>query len=98
MLKTACFTLAAIFAGSIAAQTVARPDPADPKATVPARAYESSFKDYQPYADPEVVRWRQSNEEMGRLGGHMGHVPRDAGATAKPAAKPLAPASHGGRK
>jgi hypothetical protein len=98
MLKTACFALAAIFADSTVAQSAARPDPANSRAAVPARPYESAFKDYRPYADPEAARWRQSNEELGSLGGHAGHVRREAGATAKPAAKPSAPAGHGGHK
>jgi len=98
MSKIFCIALAVCAAGSAAAQTTARPDPADPKAAVPARAYESAFKDYRPYADPNVARWRQSNEEMGRLGGHVGHVPRETGATAKPGAKQPAPAGHGGHK
>jgi len=97
MLKTACFALAAILAGSATAQTATRPEPVDPKAAVPARAYESAFRDYRPYADPEIVRWRQSNEEMGRLGGHVGQVPRGTG-PAKTGAKPPASAGHGGHK
>jgi hypothetical protein len=88
MLKTTCcLVLATCVAGSAAAQTATRPDPADPKAAVPARPYEPVFKDYRPYVDPEVSRWRQSNEEMGRLGGHVGHVPKAQGATPKPAAR-----------
>lgn len=87
MLKTICFTLVACVASSAAAQTAARPDPADPKAAVPARPYEPAFRDYRPYVDAEIARWRQSNEEMGRLGGHVGHVPKVQGATVKPAAQ-----------
>jgi hypothetical protein len=98
MLKTNCFMLLACVAGGAAAQTTARPDPADPEAAAPARPYESVFKDYRPYVDPEVARWRQSNEEMGRLGGHMGHVPRTQGGPTKPAVKPPAQASHGSHK
>ena len=94
MLKTVCFMLAACVASSATAQTAARPDPADPKAAVPARPYEPVFKDYRPYLDPEVSRWRQSNEEMGRLGGHVGHVPKAQGATPKPAAQ----GGHGSHK
>lgn len=97
MLKTTSFLLAVILAGSATAQTATRPDPADPKAAVPARAYESTFKDYRPYADPDLVRWRQANDDMGRLGGHVGHVPREGG-PARPGAKPPAPAGHGGHK
>lgn len=90
-----------IFAGVLAlasglarAQAPAKPDPSDPKAAVPARPYVSAFKDYRPYVDPEVARWRQSNEEMGRLGGHVGHVPKAQGATPKPAAQ----GGHGSHK
>lgn len=100
MSKFFCIVLAACAAGSAAAQTSARPDPADPKAAVLARAYESAFKEYRPYADPEIARWRQANDEMGRLGGHVGHVgqvPRET-SPAKPGAKPPVPASHGGHK
>jgi len=85
MHKTIAFALAACFAGSAAAQHLARPDPADPKASAPARAYDSAFKDYRPYADPDLARWREANEEVGRLGGHVGHAGRG-----KPAPKPPA--------
>ena len=99
MLKTICFTLAALFAGSAAAQNAAPPDPADPKAAVPLRPYESVFKDYRPYADPEVARWREANAELGRLGGHAGNVPGSVPPRgAVPPAKPPAHAGHGERK
>ena len=94
MLKPLCFMLAACVAGSAAAQTAAPPDPADPKAAVPARPYEPAFKGYRPYVDPEVTRWRQSNEEVGRLGGHVGHMPKAQG----PAVKPAAQGGHGSHK
>jgi len=98
MLNTICFLLAAMMAVSAAAQNAARPDPADPRANVPSRSYESALKDYRPYVDAEIARWRETNAEVGRLGGHVGHVPREAGATAKPGAKPDAPTANGGRK
>lgn len=100
MLKIFCFSLAACLAGSAAAQNPARPDPADPKAAVPSPRYESPFKDYRPYVDPAVGRWREANEEMGRLGGHVGHVPGSLparGAMPQPA-KPPAHGHHGGHK
>lgn len=98
MLKTACFSLAAMLAGSAAAQTAARLDPADPKAAVPVRPYESAFKDYRPYVEPEIARWREVNEEVARLAGHMGHVPQQPGTAAKPGAKSPAKGGHGGHK
>jgi len=81
-----------------AAQTAARSDPAEPKSAAPAPAYESAFKDYRPYVDPEIARWREVNEEVGRLNGHIGHVPRQPGVGAKPAAKPPAQGGHGAHK
>ena len=92
--------LAALAAGAAGAQSSARPDPADPKAGVPSRPYESAFRDYRPYVDADLSRWRESNEEMGRLGGHVGHVPGSVpprGAAPQPA-KPPAHASHGERQ
>jgi hypothetical protein len=98
MLKTTCFALAAMLAGGVSAQTAARPDPADPKAVVPERPYESAFKGYKPYVDADIARWSDANREVGRLGGHAGHVPRESGASAKPGAKPPAPTGPGADK
>ena len=98
MFKTACFTLAAAFAAGAAAQSTARPDPVDPKARVPVQPYESAFKDYRPYVDPKLARWRDSNQEMGRLGGHIGHVAKPSRVADPPAAAPPAHGGHGARK
>jgi hypothetical protein len=96
MLRITAFALGIAFAGAAAGQA-ARPDPADPKALVPAPRYESTFKDYRPHAEPEIARWRETNEEMGRLGGHAGHLPRAAGQQ-KPAPKAPAHSGHGGHR
>ena len=98
MHKKTLLALAACFAGSATAQTAARPDADDPKAAVPARPYESAFKDYKPYVDPEVSSWREVNENVGRLNGHVGHLPQQPGSAARPGAKPPAPAGHGAHK
>lgn len=98
MYKSIAFTLVASVAASAAAQVAARPDPADPKAAAPTRpAYESAFKGYRPHSEPEVARWRESNEEMGRLKGHVGHVPGSVPPAASPASK-SGHAGHGGHK
>ena len=97
MLQSIAFALATTFAGAAGAQPSARPDPADPKATVPAQRYESVFKTYRPYADPELARWREANEEVGRVGGHVGHVPR-AARQGKPVPKAPAQSGHEGHK
>lgn len=96
MLKTLCFTLAALTSGGAAAQESATPGPDDPKLAVPSRPSESAFKDYRPYDDPDLASWRASNEEMRRLGGHLGHVPKAQGSTLKPAAKP--PSAQGNQR
>ena len=44
-----------------------------PPSTPPA-GYRSVFVDYKPMADETVQDWRQANEQMGRLRGHMGHL------------------------
>lgn len=98
MLKTASFTLAAILAGSASAQISARPDPADAQAAAQSRPYQSAYKDYRRYADPEVARWRDVNDEMRRVGGHSGHLKPDPGAAAEPGSKPQVPAGHGAHK
>ena len=98
MTKTLGFFLAATLAASAAAQQAARPDPADPKAPGASRSHESAFKDYRPYADPAVGRWREANQEAGRLGGHAGHLPPATKGSAKPETKGHAPGSHGSHK
>ena len=98
MHRTVSFVLAAAIVGSAAAQSGARPDPAEPKAAAPTPLYESAFRDYRPYVDPEIARWRDVNGNVGRLNGHVGHVSPAPGAAGKPAAKPPAQGSHGAHK
>ncbi len=93
MYKELVLLLAATAAMSAGAQPP-RPEPADPKARVPSVEYRSAFEGYRRYAEPEVTGWREMNEEVGRVGGHLGIV-REA---AKPGAKAPAQAGHGGHK
>ncbi len=97
-LRISSFTLAALVAGSAAAQAPARTDPAEPKAAAPAPSYDSAFKDYRPYVDQEIARWREMNQEVGRLKGHIGHVRQQPGIAAKPAARPSVQGGHGAHK
>jgi len=101
MFQTLAFAALALFAGAAAAQQPARPDPADAKAAVPALRYDSAFKAYRPYAEPEIARWRDVNDEMTRLGGHAGHMPqaaRQETSSPKSSPKTAAPSGHGGHK
>lgn len=100
MPKKMLFALAAAFAAGAASEQTARPHPADPTADVKASAYESALKDYRPWSEPELARWREVNEEVRRLGGHPGHVPQSAlpRGAAPGSGKPAAHPSHGERK
>lgn len=97
MFQTLAFAALAFFAGAATAQQAARPSPADARVAVPAPRYESPFTGYRSYAEAEVARWREVNEEMGRLGGHVGHMPQ-AAPQQKSAPKPPAQSGHGGHK
>lgn len=67
-------------------------DPTDPAATAAPYRYESVFSRYQSLPDteeaPEEV-WRAANEEMGKLGGHVGHVKAPTGTLRSDAAPAL---------
>jgi hypothetical protein len=64
--------LAALAAGNATAQTGARPDPADSGARVPETVYRSAFGDYRHHDLSKEIPWRAANEEVGRVGGHVG--------------------------
>lgn len=63
---------------AVAAQEVARTsDPADPAAAIAPARYESAFCNYRPLAETDespAQAWRAANDEVGRLGGHQGHM------------------------
>ena len=62
----ACFAMTA---------AIAAPPPA-PETSIP---YRSVFTDYTPYREKPMPDWRAANDEMGRLGGHMGQMGRMGG-------------------
>jgi hypothetical protein len=51
-----------------------KPDPTDATAAVPPARYDSAFDGYVAFQDREPGAWRERNEEMGRVGGHAGHL------------------------
>jgi hypothetical protein len=80
----------------VAAQpAAARHDPADPAAPAPAFQYESAFKDYRGYRETPLAPWREVNDEVGRVGGHVGifRAKRDASGAAPQGAPPSRPSS-----
>jgi hypothetical protein len=64
--------LAAYASGTSFAQSGAVDDPRAPQARVPAVTYQSAFQDYRPYREQELASWREVNEAVARVGGHVG--------------------------
>lgn len=48
--------------------------PTDASASVPPTQYRSAFSGYQSQQELAIRPWRDVNDEMGRLGGHVGHL------------------------
>lgn len=63
------------------------PDPAEKDAGVPAVKYESAFEGYVSYREQALAPWREINDEVGRIGGHVGMF-RGAGHAAHGASRP----------
>lgn len=66
---------------------VARPDPTDPRAPVPAASYTPPLQAYQRFDEPPVAPWRESNALVAQRGGWRTYA-REASdpTTAQPAA------------
>ena len=104
--------MATLTAQAQPAAKAARPDPLDPKASVPTLSYESSFAQYRRLSEEKPVSWRDANDTVSRIGGWRVYAreaqqpdttPATAPATkpadTPPAAKPMPmPAGHGGHK
>lgn len=57
----------------------ATPPGAPTAAPVPLPRYRSPLDDYRPYrVDEPLLPWREANDAVGGLGGHMGHLERPA--------------------
>lgn len=95
--------LVALMVSAVGAQAAAQSVPArqdqaaNAAAKVPVEQHRSAFEGYRSYKDEEAVRWREANDEVGRLGGHVGHVKK--GTTTQPGSAPAkGHAGHGGQK
>ena len=47
-------------------------DPVHSGARVPELKYESAFERYAPYREQPLATWRDVNDEVARVGGHIG--------------------------
>lgn len=84
--------LAAFAPHAAAQQQAAKPHPADPAASTPATKYESTFTGYRGFREEPLSPWRNVNDEVARVGGHIG-IFRGAHAghgASKPAVNPAA--------
>ena len=91
------YCAAALAPVAIAAQQGgAQPSPTNPAAPVPPATYESGLAGYVPFREEKLVPWPEVNDEVARVGGHIGILRGAAAAGGKPAAK--APAAGAARK
>ena len=74
-----------------------QPDPLDPDVSVQASTYQSAFLNYRTIGEetgaPDQA-WRSANDEMGRLGGHAGHLKDEPAASPPSGAVGVAPAEN----
>jgi len=86
-----------------AQQSVPRSGPADPAAPAPAFQYDSAFSNYRGFREAPLAPWRDVNDEVARVGGHIGIISGlhgGQGSTrpdAKPTAGNSAPGSESGK-
>jgi hypothetical protein len=72
------------------------PDPRQPQSSVTPLEYRSAFDGYRPFADQDLANWRQTNEEVGTAGGHVGHAAGQGPGKAAAKPQPGKPESTGG--
>ena len=76
-------------AGTAGAQT---PAPREAAVAAPP-AYRSAFEGYRPYVEEPLAPWREVNDTVGRVGGHVGVLRADESSAPPPPATPgVAPA------
>ena len=89
-------SLTALTAQAQPAAPSTRPDPLDPKASIPPLSYQSSFSQYRRLDDGKLISWRDANDAVTRIGGWRVYAreaqqPDAAAPTAPDAAAPMAP-------
>ena len=67
------------------ATPVARPDPLNAQAAVPALVHTSSFAGYRRHAEAEPIGWREANDNVARIGGWRAYAREAAAASPAPA-------------
>ena len=94
--------LTALTAQAQPAAPSTRPDPLDPKASIPTLVYQSPFSQYRRLDDGKLISWRDANDTVTRIGGWRVYAreaqqpdanPSAAPSTSAPAAPPASPAA-----
>lgn len=92
MSRVFLYVAATCIATTAAAQQPGAPAPAHDR---PAPVYDSAFDSYRAFQEQSVTDWRAVNEDVARIGGHVGTV-GGAGHRASPVTKePSEPAASG---
>lgn len=75
-LKSAILGCACAVLWGLPAAAQQRPpaSPADPQTKVAPPQYQSAFTGYRPLRDEKPAPWREVNDEVARVGGHLGIV------------------------
>ena len=83
-----CAAVAVPFAHSAEPATPSRPSATDAGALVPETRHDSAFSAYQPYRHQMLAPWREVNDQVRKVGGHIGILRGAAeNASGKPAAQ-----------
>lgn len=80
---------AALTAQAEATPRAGKPDPLDPKASVPALVYVSSLQPAKRAGDDKPISWREANDTVARIGGWRVYAREAAQADPAPAAPPV---------
>lgn len=96
-LWTLSIAAAAPLAWAQPASNGANSDPQDAKASVPPVVYKSSLSTYRVLSDEKVTSWKETNDNVGRIGGWRAYAreaqqPEPAGDSAPPGADKPVPA------
>jgi hypothetical protein len=90
---------AALLASALpAAAQQAMPQATHAQTSVPDTPYESVFRTYRPFKEADIAPWRETNDAVGRVGGHAGifrpssHGSHDPNRQASPPAEGQPPA------
>lgn len=94
---TISIAAAAPLAWAQSASAGAKPDPQDANASVPPAIYRSSLADYRLFPDEKLRSWKESNDNVGRIGGWRAYAkeaqePEPAVGSTPPGADRPAPA------